>query len=86
MRAIAEMGLCCPADVAVAGIDDLPWMAGFWPRLTVVAQPGRAMGREAARLLLDRIAKRRTDAPVRMVLSTELHVRDSCGANKRHDI
>ena len=52
MRAIAEMGLCCPADVAVAGIDDLPWMAGFWPRLTIVTQPGRVMGREAARLLL----------------------------------
>ena len=86
MRAIVELGLRCPADVAVAGIDDLPWMAGFWPRLTVVAQPGRAMGREAARLLLDRIAKRRTDAPVRMVLSTELHVRDSCGANNRRDI
>lgn len=86
MRAIAEMGLRCPADIAVAGIDDLPWTAGFRPRLTVIAQPGRAMGREAARLLLDRIAKRRTDAPVRTVLPTELHVRDSCGANKLRGI
>jgi LacI family transcriptional regulator len=86
MRAIAEMGLRCPDDIAVAGIDDLPWTAGFRPRLTVIAQPGRAMGREAARLLLDRIAKRRTDAPVRTVLPTELHVRDSCGANKPRGI
>ena len=67
--------------IAVAGIDDLPWTAGLRPRLTVIAQPGRAMGREAARLLLDRIAKRRTDPPVRWVLPTELHVRESCGAN-----
>jgi LacI family transcriptional regulator len=81
MRAIAEMGLRCPTDIAVAGIDDLPWTAGLRPRLTVIAQPGRAMGREAARLLLDRIAKRRTDPPVRWVLPTELHVRESCGAN-----
>jgi LacI family transcriptional regulator len=83
MRAISEMELRCPADIAVAGIDDLPWTAGFRPRLTVIAQPGRAMGREGARLLLDRIAKRRTDAPVRWVLPTELRVRESCGANNR---
>jgi LacI family transcriptional regulator len=83
MRAISETELRCPADIAVAGIDDLPWTAGFRPRLTVIAQPGRAMGREGARLLLDRIAKRRTDAPVRWVLPTELRVRESCGANNR---
>jgi len=83
MRAISEMELRCPADIAVAGIDDLPWTAGFRPRLTVIAQPGRAMGREAARLLLDRIDKRRVDPPVRWVLPTELRVRESCGANNR---
>jgi LacI family transcriptional regulator len=83
MRGIAETGLRCPADIAVAGIDDLPWTAGLRPRLTVIAQPGRAMGREAARLLLDRIAKRRTDPPARWVLPTELHVRESCGAKGR---
>jgi LacI family transcriptional regulator len=81
MRAIAEIELRCPADIAVAGIDDLPWTAGFRPRLTVIAQPSRAMGRKAARLLLDRIAKQRTDPPVRWVLPTELHVRESCGVN-----
>jgi LacI family transcriptional regulator len=83
MRAIAEMGLRCPDDVAVAGVDDLPWSAGFRPRLTVISQPGREMGREAARLLLDRIAKRRTGAPVRWMLPTRLHVRESCGAGHR---
>ena len=80
MQAVAELGLRCPEDVAVAGIDDLPWTAGFRPRLTVVAQPARAMGREAATLLLDRIAKRRVSRPVRIVLPFELHVRESCGA------
>jgi LacI family transcriptional regulator len=83
MRAIAEMGLRCPDDVAVAGVDDLPRSAGFRPRLTVISQPGREMGREAARLLLDRIAKRRTDAPVRWMLPTRFHVRESCGAGHR---
>ena len=83
MRAIAEMGLLCPDDVAIAGVDDLPWSAGLRPRLTVIAQPGREMGREAARLLLDRIGKRRTGAPVRWMLPTQLHVRELCGVGHR---
>ena len=76
VRAVAELGLSCPDDVAIAGVDDLPWTAGFRPRLTAVAQPARMMGREAASLLLDRIAKRRTDGPARVVLPTELHIRE----------
>ena len=83
MRAVAEMGLICPDDVAIAGVDDLPWTAGFKPRLTAVAQPARTMGREAATLLLNRIAKRRTDGAARIVLPTELHIRKSCGASLR---
>jgi LacI family transcriptional regulator len=85
MRAIAELGLNCPGDVAIAGIDDLPWTAGFRPRLTVVAQPARRMGREAATLLLDRIAKRRVEPPGYIVLPTELYVRESCGATAVRD-
>ena len=61
----------------------LPWSAGLRPRLTVIAQPGREMGREAARLLLDRIGKRRTGAPVRWMLPTRLHMRESCGVGHR---
>jgi LacI family transcriptional regulator len=82
MRAVAELGLRCPEDVAVAGIDDLPWTAGFRPRLTVVAQPARDMGREAAMVLLDRIAKRRVEPPAHIIFPTELHVRESCGAGR----
>jgi len=84
MRAIAELGLRCPEDIAVAGVDDFPWTAGFRPRLTVVAQPAREMGREAAKLLLDRILKRREiSEPLHIVMPTELHVRESSGATLR---
>ena len=80
MRAIAELGLVCPDDVAVAGVDDFPWTAGFRPRLTAVAQPAREMGQKAAALLLDRIAKKSFAESVRIVLPTELRIRESCGA------
>ena len=80
MRGIAELDLVCPVDVAVAGVDDLPWTAGFRPRITAVAQPAREMGQKAAALLLDRIAKKSLAHPVRLVLPTELRIRESCGA------
>jgi len=79
-RALLERGLRCPGDMAVVGFDDFPWAASFQPRLTVVAQPAHAMGQEAARLLFDRLAKRRTGPAMRVLLDTKLIVRDSCGS------
>lgn len=79
MQAVIDRGLSCPEDIAVAGFDDFPWAAAFRPRLTAIAQPGYEIGREAATLLLDRIAGRRTGAPIEMVLKAKLIVRDSCG-------
>jgi LacI family transcriptional regulator len=80
VKALAERGLKCPEDVAVVGFDDFPWADAFRPRLTVVAQPGYALGQEAARLLFDRIAKKRTGPAVKLVLGTSFIVRESCGA------
>ncbi len=82
MRAIAQEGFACPRDIAVAGVDDFPWTTGFLPRLTAIAQPAHAIGREAALVLLDRIAKRRTGPAIKLVLPTVLHVRNSCGAGR----
>ncbi len=39
--AIRELGLVCPAQVAVVGFDDHPWAAVANPPLTVVRQPAR---------------------------------------------
>ncbi|MET7394913.1 LacI family DNA-binding transcriptional regulator [Dactylosporangium sp. NPDC005572] len=56
LQAIAEAGLSVPDDVAVAGYDNTMF-AGFAPvSLTSVDQGGRQMGRNAARLVLERIA------------------------------
>jgi len=78
MHALREKGLRVPADVALAGFDDFEWADYFEPRLTVVAQPCDAIGREAAALLIERIGdmagQRRT-----MRLPTRLVIRGSCG-------
>ena len=55
MRAIAEAGLACPADISVVSTDDFSWATAFRPRLTTVRQPVREMGAEAVRLLVERI-------------------------------
>ena len=79
MRAIADIGLACPRDVSVVGMDDLRWMTAFAPRLTVVRQPVHEMGLTALRLMLDRlVAKDTALEPRRVVLRSELIVRESC--------
>ena len=80
MRAIADMGLSCPADISVASMDDFPWAAVFSPRLTTVAQPVGAIGEQAASLLLERLQGRAATEPRRLVLQGRLMVRDSCRA------
>ena len=76
VEALRDAGLKVPQDVAVAGFDDLPWTRLVDPGVTVIAQPTYAMGREAAELLLERIAV--PEKPVRrVVLRGELVVRGS---------
>jgi len=79
MQALRERRLRVPADISVAGFDDFEWADCFEPRLTLVAQPCSEIGRQAASLLMERIAA--PDAPPRTIqLETSIVERDSCGA------
>jgi LacI family transcriptional regulator len=76
MHAAAARGLTLPGALSVMGFDDIP-LAGFMiPSLTTVAQPIRAMGQEAARLVLEQIANQDFQ-PERVTLPTTLVVRES---------
>lgn len=78
VEALRDAGAKVPRDLAVAGFDDLPWTRLVEPGITVIAQPTYDIGREAAELLLERIAAPET--PVRrVVLRGELMVRGSSG-------
>ncbi len=52
IHGLRARGLRVPDDVSVVGYDDLDWTRYLSPPLTTVRQPGRWMGREAARLAL----------------------------------
>ena len=72
-HALRGRGVQVPDEVSVVGFDDLPWGEYLAPPLTTVRQPGRTMGRLAARLLLG-------DAPARALpFQPELVVRASVG-------
>ncbi|WP_426502350.1 LacI family DNA-binding transcriptional regulator [Dactylosporangium sp. McL0621] len=79
MQALAEAGLAVPGDIAVAGYDNTMF-ADFAPvGLTSVDQGGRQLGRNAARLVLERIADPARPA-THMTLTPTLAVRRTTAA------
>jgi LacI family transcriptional regulator len=78
LRAIRELGLSMPDDLALVAFDDLDLLSVYEPPVTVVAQPVRELGREAGKLLLARLQGDRS-RPKHAELPTELIVRSSCG-------
>jgi LacI family transcriptional regulator len=74
LQVAALRGIAVPHDLSVVGFDDLTWSRFLTPSLTTVRQPGRELGRAAARLVL----APRGEAPTTPVLRTpELIVRSS---------
>ena len=66
-----------PADVALAGFDDIPPSRYLNPPLTTVRAPTEQVGRAAVEQLVRRIQTGQAEAEV--LLPTELVIRQSCG-------
>ena len=77
LETIHKRGLNIPKDIAIIGFDDMYWSISLNPPLTAVRQPAYEIGRRAAEQLIIRISDPSRPA-VRMVLKTELMVRNSC--------
>lgn len=78
---ISEMrrrGLDCPRDISVIGFDDISIAAHYVPPLTTMRQPRDTIARRATEALIDIIEDPATHrAPLRLVLKSDLVVRDS---------
>jgi LacI family transcriptional regulator len=81
IRTLAEIGRRVPDDVAVAGIDDTELAELHLPSITSVSLESAALGKAAARMLLDRITD--PDLPLRReVIAPRLVVRESTGPER----
>jgi DNA-binding LacI/PurR family transcriptional regulator len=78
MREALEAGLRVPADLSIAGFDNIPLSAWVNPPLTTVAQPLQKKGRLAAEILLQAIEGQ--SDPRHHVLPTKLVARKSVAA------
>ena len=78
LRALSSLGLSCPQDVSLIGIDDFDWAEAMHPRLTVIGQPVTEMAETAVDRLLDLIAGAPPSKNRRHVFDPVLIARESC--------
>ena len=78
IRAIQEAGLNVPQDIAIIGFDDVPIARQSKVQLSTIKQPISRFGIKAVELLIDLI-ENGTKPARRIILDTELVIRESCG-------
>ena len=79
IRAVREMGLRVPEDMAFVGFDDLPMATISNVQLTTIRQPVVQFGIRAVEALLNQI-ENDDKQPHRIIMETELIIRETCGA------
>ena len=79
LQALREKGFHVPDDMAFATLDDTPPTIPIDPFLTVMSQPAREMGQQAAQLLLDRLNDSIDAKYQHIVLPTKMIIRASSG-------
>jgi LacI family transcriptional regulator len=78
MNAAHNIGLSIPADLSVAGFDDIPLASQVWPPLTTIRQPLRRMAKLAADLLIKRL-RGETPDDTALCVEAEPIIRQSTG-------
>jgi len=84
IQRIKQHGLRVPADISVAGFDDISFAAFTDPPLTTIAQPAEEFGRTAVRLLIDVLEGKLSKAP-KVILPFDLVIRASTGPAPHQD-
>jgi len=77
MKAILEKGLSIPKDIAIVGAGNVHFSDALVVPLTTIDQGTCKIGSQAAELLLARIASKRRQEPLRILIPPRLVVRES---------
>ena len=83
LKALQELELRVPEDIAVVGFDDLPPNLVTFPFLTVASQPAYEMGRRAIEILLKKLDEGPTDHFQEVILPAEIVIRQSSGKQRK---
>ena len=78
MEARRERNLSVPKDMGLVCFDDVEHLAVLSPILTVIDQPAEIFGSLGVQLLLERMTGKANSRPRRIILQTDLIVRQSC--------
>lgn len=81
LSALRQTGINVPADIAVAGFDDIAITQYLNPPLTTVHVDAYELGEHAVRLLISAARSVTASRPIHEVLPTRLVVRSSCGSS-----
>jgi LacI family transcriptional regulator len=79
VAAIRQAGLRVPQDVSLVSFDDSPLARMLVPPITVISRSVTQMGTMAAEMILERLRAGRDQPPQKVVLPTEIVLRQSCG-------
>ncbi|MGL4337330.1 MAG: LacI family DNA-binding transcriptional regulator [Turicibacter sp.] len=78
MLALRKYNIKVPEEIALVGFDDISWGRHLTPALTTVRRPAYDLGIIAAHTLFNNLKGKQSTKNI--VLSTELVIRESCGA------
>ncbi len=85
LRALDEIGLRVPEDIALVCFDDVPLWLQINPFLTMASQRAYLMGQRATELLLERLASHNPTDPREIVLPVDIVIRKSSGSIRQQD-
>lgn len=77
IAALRKRGIECPRDISIIGFDDIGVSRNYSPALTTMRQPREEIGRIATETLINILEGAGSVDPVRIVLKSELVVRES---------
>lgn len=83
MRGLTDLGLKIPEDISVMGNDDMPFSSIYNPSLSTIRYPTAEMAEKASNLLLKRIGKPDYKKTKKIVIPTELIIRESTSTAKK---
>ena len=72
VMAVNESKYSCPEDISIMGFDNLILTHIVQPKMTMVIQPMKEMGKRAANLVLKRIGDKEHEPPIEYILGTKI--------------